>query len=315
MKSPDLLKKGDTVYLLNIARFGICNREFVRHTFTSWGLNVIWGKSITDKPHCQFSERAEVRLEDLQNAMNNPEIKAIFFLRGGYGTVQIMDDLDLTHFKMHPKWLVGYSDITFMHQLMQKSDFQSIHATMLSTWHQTSISDLTSIKELLFENQVKQEFLDVKSSEIVTIEGELIGGNLSIVHTQIGTLTDIETNGKILVLEDVFENLMSIERMLWALRRSGKFNNLKAILLGDFIIPIKDNETSNNMVYGIPEVNESNSQQAFHVMISEFFKNDSFPVISGLDVGHSLGRNRALKLGAKVRIQTESNRMTIEYLN
>jgi len=273
------------------------------------------GETISDTGYCQFSAHPEVRLRDLQKALDHPEVKAIFFLRGGYGTVQILDLLDFSNFESSPKWLVGFSDITFLHAHVNRNlAIETLHGAMLFGFGTASERDLQSLQQLLFGTQTEFAFDGLENHKIAAVKGQLVGGNLSILHSVIGTPSDIKTEDKILVLEDTFENLMSIERMLYAMKRSGKFDNLKGLLLGDFIIPIKDNETSNCMVPEFPTPDQQTIETAFRLMVLNFFKSYDFPIVFGLPAGHRSGRNVALRLGADVSLDISESQLSIHYL-
>ncbi|RZJ65928.1 MAG: LD-carboxypeptidase [Flavobacterium sp.] len=315
MQRPSHLQKGDTVYLLNIARKGVYDTDFVTSVFKDWGLNTIVGETISDSNFCQFSANPEIRLRDLQTALDSHEVKAVFFLRGGYGTVQILDKIDFSGFVEHPKWLVGFSDITYLHSHINRNfGIETIHGAMLFGWKTAGKSDLESMRNVLFGTRDSVVFDNLENHKTANVEGELVGGNLSILHTVIGTASDIDCDGKILIIEDTYENLMSIERMLYAMKRSGKFEKLKAILFGDFIIPLKDNETSNCMVAQIPEPNEGNIEQALRIMVLDFFKEYDFPVCFGLNVGHRADRNVALNFGRKINLEISKDSLEINYM-
>ncbi|RZJ72129.1 LD-carboxypeptidase [Flavobacterium sp.] len=314
MKRPKNLKKGDTVYLVNIARKGVYDTAFVTKTFADWGLETIIGETISEGSFCQFSASSQVRLRDFQTALDDDEVKAIFFLRGGYGTVQILDKLDFSKFVQNPKWLVGFSDITYLHSHINRNfGIETIHATMLFGFATAGQKDLESLRNILFDATRDFEFEQLENHKLSEVEGELIGGNLSILHTVIGTESDIKTDGKILFIEDVFENLMSIERMLYAMKRSGKFDRLKALLVGDFIIPIKDNETSNCMVAEFPQPDENTIQSAFRSMVLNFFSEYDFPIVFGLPIGHKPDRNIALHFGRQARLEMSKTALRITY--
>jgi muramoyltetrapeptide carboxypeptidase len=315
MIQPPKLKAGDTVYLLNISRKGVMEMDFISQTLESWGLQTRIGATITDIGCCQFAASEEVRLLDMQMALDAAEIKAIFFCRGGYGAVQILDKLDFSAFLKQPKWLIGFSDITYLHAHINRNfGIETLHAAMLFGWHTAGKADLESLREALFGTNNTLAFGNLENHKISEVEGELIGGNLSILHTVIGTVSDIDTEGKILVVEDVFENLTSIERMLYALKRSGKFEKIKAVLFGDFSIPIKNNEKSNNMVSEIPVPDENTIEAAFRLMVLHFFKEYDFPLCFGLPVGHVAGRNVALVFGSKVKLEMGHGDLKLNYV-
>lgn len=312
---PPFLKNGDSVFLLNISRKGIFNIDFVTQTILNWGLNPIVGNTLTGNGFCQFAADRQTRLDELQNALNNPDIKAIFFCRGGYGAVQLIDELDFSTFAKQPKWLIGYSDITYLHNhIHQNFSLQTIHGPMLFGFEKERQENLTLLQKCLFGQTQHISFSNCSNYKTNNVSGKLVGGNLSILHTCIGTPSDIDTDGKILIIEDVNENLMSVERMLYALKRSGKLNKLEAMLLGDFIIPIKDNETSNNIVAEIPNPSEENVHDAFKKMVLNVLSEYNFPICFGLPVGHIIGRNIPLLLGANVHLQINNNSIALTYI-
>lgn len=313
MIRPASLQKNDRVFVLNTSRKGEFESDYIVSTLERWGLQVVLGESVSHTGDCQFSAPMEVRVTDLQRALDDSSIKALFFCRGGYGLVQLIDALSFDQFLKHPKWLIGYSDITYLHAHVHSLGVMSLHASMLMAYRQCAPSDLDALVAILFNGKRKFVCHGLEVHRPAAVTGPLIGGNLSILHTVIGTPSDMDYAGKILLLEDVFENLMSIERMLYALKRSGKFNNLKALLLGDFVIPVKDNDTSNSIVPEIPAPDEQTIQQAFRIMVLRFFKDADFPIVFGLPVGHVTGRNLPVILGATVYLNLRPDRIDLEY--
>ncbi len=313
MIKPPSLKKNDRVFVLNTSRKGVFEFDYVVSLLESWGLRVIVGQSVNHPGDCQFAAPFGVRLADLQQALDDSSIKAVFFCRGGYGLVQLLDAVSFEQFSKNPKWLIGYSDITYLHAHVHSLGIMSLHASMVMSYRQCSPSDMQSLTNILFGTVDSFVATELKVHRPASVTGTLIGGNLSILHTVIGTASDMDYSGKILLIEDVFENLMSIERMLYALKRSGKLSGLNALLLGDFIIPIKDNETSNSIIAEIPEPDEHSIQQAFRLMVLRFFKDATFPIVFGFPVGHVAGRNLPVILGATVHLEMDHDRLELRY--
>lgn len=311
---PPFLKNGDSVFLLNISRKGEVDIGFVTKKIQSWGLNPLIGNTIRSNGFCQFAADKQTRLEELQFALNDPDIKAIFFCRGGYGAVQLIDEIDFSIFTKHPKWLIGYSDITYLHSHLHHQFLaQTIHGPMLFGFNKETPENLEALKKCLF-GQIKHiAFTNCTTYKTNNVSGILVGGNLSILHTCIGTPSDIDTDGKILIIEDVNENLMSIERMLYALKRSGKLDKLQALLLGDFVIPIKDNETSNNIVAEMPNPTEKNIQEALHKMVLNLLSEYNYPICFDLPFGHIIGRNTSLIFGTNVQLQINKTSLELTY--
>lgn len=313
MIRPPLLQKDDRVFVLNTSRKGAFESEYIVTTLESWGLQVIIGESVLHPGDCQFAAPLEIRLADLQRALDDTSIKALFFCRGGYGLVQLLDALSFEQFLMKPKWLIGYSDITYLHAHLHSLGIMSLHASMLMAYRHCAPSDLIALTDILCKGKRQFACHGLQVHRPAPVAGTLMGGNLSILHTVIGTPSDFDYSGKILLIEDVFENLMSIERMLYALKRAGKFKNLKALLLGDFVIPIKDNETSNSIVSEIPEPDEHSVQQAFRMMVLRFFKDADFPIVFRLPIGHVPGRNLPVVLGATVDLEMNGDSLKLSY--
>lgn len=186
-----------------------------------------------------FSASDIDRLTDLQEAIDNPEIKALLCSRGGYGVTRIIDKLDLSKLMVSPKWIIGFSDITALHLALNKVNIPSIHGPMIK-----HISEDETSASRLFNFLTKAE-LDYKlpsnSFNILgKTSGEIVGGNLSLVLESLGTPTQIETKGKILFLEEIGEPLYRIDRMLNQLERAGLFDGIKGLIVGQFtdIIPM-----------------------------------------------------------------------------
>ncbi|UII22764.1 S66 peptidase family protein [Fulvivirga ligni] len=208
--------------------------ELSFEVLTEWGLNVVKSSSLFHQDG-YFGGTDEERLTELQSFLDDPSIKAIFCARGGYGMTRIVDDLDFTKFMEHPKWIVGFSDITALHLALDKVGFESIHGLMPVQFSYSGVEEsLASLRALLFEERT--EYLISPNDH--NIEGEvsakIIGGNLSLLAESLGTNTEINTDGKILFIEEIDEYLYKVDRMLMQLKRSGKFNNLAGVMLGDF---------------------------------------------------------------------------------
>lgn len=313
MIKPTPLRQNDQVYILNTSRKGVFEADFIVAILRRWGLNPVIGHSALHSGDCQFAAPLEVRFRDLQEALDNPLIKAVFFCRGGYGLVQLLDRLSFDGFLQHPKWLIGYSDITYLHSHLHSLGVMSVHASMLMAYRSCAPQDMAALTDILFHRKQQFTFTGLEIDRPDTVSGVLIGGNLSILHTVIGTASDVDMNDKILIIEDVFENLMSVERMLYALKRSGKFDNLKALLIGDFVIPLKDNEMSNSIVSDIPEPDETSIGTAFRLLVRKFFKDAAFPIAFGLPVGHVPGRNTPLILGSSVCLRMSTDTLELTY--
>jgi muramoyltetrapeptide carboxypeptidase len=247
--------------------------------------------------HYEFAGTNEQRLEDLQLALNDSECKVILCSRGGYGTVRLIDKLDFNEFLQSPKWIVGYSDITILHLAMQQKGFASIHGTMPPLFFDKNGNpneNLTSLMKVLAGNEIMYEFSADKKRTGKAV-GELIGGNLAIITSMLGTEFEIETEGRILFLEDIGEYLYRIDRMIHQLNLAGKLKNLAGLVIGDFT----DNKD-----------NDSPFGQSVEEIIWEAIKEYDFPVSFGLKAGHD-DVNWALPFGTKCELNVSDEKSTL----
>ncbi len=296
MKRPPLLKKGDKIGIISTAR-KISQEEIVPavKVFESWGLQVVKGKNLHQSFN-QFSGTDEQRRQDLQQMLNDPQIKAIICSRGGYGTARIIDDIDFSAFAENPKWISGYSDITALHSHIQRHyEVETLHATMpLNFPPDGSMNDsLRSLKNALFHGELEYELRDCEifnDNGFEQLSGILTGGNLSMLYSLIGSGSDIDVDGKILFIEDLDEYLYHVDRMMLSLRRSGKLTGIRALLVGWM------NDMNDNLV-------------PFGCDAQQIIRNNTagldFPVIFGIPAGH-LEPNLTLIMGRKIRIKREN---------
>jgi muramoyltetrapeptide carboxypeptidase len=190
----------------------------------------------------QFAGDDDFRASVLQEYLDRDDIDAIFCARGGYGTIRIIDKLDFTKFAKHPKWIVGFSDVTVLHAKMQQLGYQSIHGIMSKNFESDKREPMETLYEALtnpsFRLEREHSPLVNKSSNNVNsqmITGNMVvGGNLSVLYSMLGSDLFPDTDGKILFIEDVDEYLYHIDRMMMALKRAGKLAHLKALLVGAF---------------------------------------------------------------------------------
>lgn len=235
MIEPKLLKKGSKIALISTAR-KVSEQEmkYAISVFQSWGLEVVCGKNLYQTEN-QFAGSDVQRTEDLQWALDSPDIEAIICARGGYGTARIIDSIDFSAFKKNPKWVVGFSDVTVLHCHLQALGYCSIHGIMPILFENPKAEkSVLSLKEALFTGNVSYPE-NYKLPEV-----EIVGGNLSIIHNLIGTKSDLGTTGKILFLEDIDEHFYHIDRMINHLKRAHKLSNIKALVIGHFT-DLKDN--------------------------------------------------------------------------
>ncbi len=287
MEKPSNLQKGDKIAIISTAR-KISKAELhpAVDELNSWGLEVIFGENLFKDYH-QFSGTDEQRANDLQWALDDDEIKAVLCARGGYGTVKIIDKIDFSKFIQQPKWLIGYSDVTVLHNHINRNyGIQTLHATMPINFGTNTTEALESLKETLF-GASPVYFTDAHElNRIGEAEGELIGGNLSILYSLTGTKSQLDTKGKILFLEDLDEYLYHVDRMMMNLDRTGMFKGLKGLVIGGMT-----DMNDNAVPYGKTAIE----------IISETVAKYNYPVCFNFPAGH-LDDNRALIMGAKTKL-------------
>ena len=288
MKTPPYLQKGDSIAIVAPARSVIIEEMLPAITlFEEWGLKVVLGEHLFAVQN-QFAGTEEERAEDFQAMLDNDEIKAIICARGGYGVVRIIDLLRFDHFCEHPKWIVGYSDVTVLHSHIHSCfDIETLHATMpINVYANPNYESSESLYDALFGKQLSYQIQTSTFSRVGEGKGELIGGNLSILYSLSATESDIDTTGKILFIEDLDEYLYHIDRMMLNLKRSGKLSHLAGLIIGG-LTEMRDN----TIPFG------SSAEEIITSAIAEY----DYPVCFGFPAGHG-DDNRALIFGREVSL-------------
>ncbi len=298
---PPNLKKGDTIMILSPAGrirdkssvdAGI---ELANH----WGLVVFFGNHMLSEDS-SFAGTDAQRIEDMQKALDDPSIKAIWASRGGYGAVRIVDDLDFSKFYEHPKWIIGYSDITVFHNKLHDLGFESIHGQMPLTLHlddPIQKKSILSLHDALFGKKLNYKLSSSKSNRLGESTGQVVGGNLSLVYSMLQSNTSLNMRGKVLFIEDVGEALYHIDRMMISLKRAGYFDNCKGLIVGNF--RLKKNE-GNKFGKTLEEI------------VLEAVEGTDFPVVFDFPAGH-IADNRALILGSYVDLKVTKKRTKITF--
>ena len=298
MKIPPSLQKGDTIALVATARKNIDdNLKPAIDLLHSWGLEVVIGSSI-GLDNNQLAGTDEQRAADFQQQMDNPNIKAIWCVRGGYGTVRMIDLLDFTKFKQNPKWIVGFSDVTVIHSYVNKLKIATIHGAMPITVGKASAESIESLRKSLFGEKLEYETSFSPANRLGNAKGEIVGGNLSILYSLMGSNAQIDCKGKILFIEDLDEYLYHIDRMMMSLKRCGCFDGLNGLIVGT-MTKMKDNE--------IPWGKNANQ------IVEDVTKGYSFPIFYNFPAGH-FRDNRALIFGKQVSLElnTTTSKLTFE---
>jgi len=299
MITPPYLVQGDAVGIVSTAR-KISSEEltFFLNLLKSWGLKPVLGETI-NADDSQYAGTDALRSADFQNMLDNPEIKAIWCARGGYGTVRMVDALDFSAFRKQPKWVIGYSDVTVLHSHIHSFGIETIHANMAMEMDFKTSATKESAKQVLFG----KEYSVVYSSEEKTqnrlgiAQGVLVGGNLSLLYSLIGSPSDLVTKNKILFIEDLDEYLYHMDRMMQNLKRNGLLKGLKGLIVGG-ISDMNDN--------AIPFGKTSKEIVAEAVSIYDF------PVCFDFPAGHILD-NRALILGREVSLEVSENSVSLRF--
>ncbi len=294
MRKPEALKAGDKVGLICTARkVSTEDLSAFYKTMEEWSLNVVNGKTIGAVDN-QYGGDDSLRIKDLQLMLNDPEIKAVFCARGGYGTVRIIDHVNFTRFLQDPKWFVGYSDITVLHAFLQeKLAMCSVHGIMPFEFGTASEENLSSLKNALFGNTNTYTFKAHPLNRGALMEGKLMGGNLSVLYSINGTVAGFNPGGKILFLEDLDEYLYHIDRMMMQLKRSGKLEVLDGLLVGGM-----SDMHDNTVPFG------KNAEEIIYDAVKEY----DFPVVFNFPAGHGK-QNLGFHLGAKISIKRDGDQM------
>jgi len=292
---PKKLKVGDKIGIISTAR-KITIEELIPaiKTLESWGLQVVLGTNLFEEDD-QFSGTVEQRTADLQSMIDENSIKAILCARGGYGTVQIIDSINFTNFKKNSKWIVGYSDVTVLHSHLNNLGIASLHATMPVNFQSNTKESLTSLKNSLFGNLNSIACRSHPFNKFGKIEGNIVGGNLSILYSLLGSQSDINTAGKILFIEDLDEYLYHIDRMMLALKRNGMLGELKGLIIGGM-----SDMNDNSIPFG----------KTAEQIILEYTKGYDFPICFGFPSGH-LSDNRCLRLGINSVLEVNKNYVSL----
>lgn len=293
------LQPGDKIAIISTARkVSFAEMEPAIAILNSWGLEVMLGQTIGAEHH-QFAGPDALRRADLQHMLDNPEIKAILCARGGYGTSRLLDEVDFSQFRQNPKWLIGFSDVTALHAHLYTLGFESLHAIMPILFaREGSENAIESLRRILFGEPISYTTALHPFNRLGIGTGDLVGGNLSILHTIIGTCSDFDYAGKILFLEDLDEYLYHIDRMLVHLDRCGKLENLAGLVIGQ-MSDMKDN--------AIPF-----GQTAYEI-IQEHTAKYQYPVCFGFPVGHE-PQNLALICGRKAKLEVTQEGSFLQYV-
>ncbi|HXI00828.1 MAG TPA: LD-carboxypeptidase [Sphingobacteriaceae bacterium] len=297
MNTPPYLKKGDTVAITCPAKYLPGDINQAVKLLESWGLTVLLGETVTARCN-QYAGNDELRLKDFQGFLNDKNVKAIFAARGGYGTIRIIDKLNFSEYTAHPKWIIGFSDITVLHSHIHANyGIQTIHGQMPLTIPDSTKPALETLRKALFGEQFNYEYSCELPNKPGTTEGILIGGNLTLIMMMSGSISEMDFTDKILFIEDVGEYYYSIDRMMWNLKRSGQLAKLKGLIVGAFT-ELKDYDTP----FG----------KSAEEIILEHVTEYNYPVCFNFPAGH-IDDNKVLIFGKEATLVVDAFQVSIGY--
>jgi len=299
MVFPPLLKPGDKIGIVAPARkISELQLEPAISVFESWSLDTTLSKNIFSTSHSYLAGSDKERIEDLQNMIDDPEIKAIFCARGGYGSTRIIDEIDFHPLKRNPKWLVGFSDVTAFHLRLFALGIASVHATMpIFYGRKESEESVESIRKILFEGKCTVEAQPSRYNRIGSVAAPVIGGNLSLIMDSLNTPSEPDLRNRILIVEEVDEYYYKLDRMFTQLRRSGKLRHLAALVIGH-MTDIKNSDLD----FG----------ETVEHIITHALREYEYPVAFSFPSGHE-EPNRAWIQGAEAQLHVSLQHVKLTY--
>ncbi|WP_442265192.1 S66 peptidase family protein [Tenacibaculum sp. ZS6-P6] len=288
--TPPYLKSGDTVAIIAPAGILKDREEVIKKAIillNNWELNVVLGNHVfTQSNH--FAGSDEERIQDFQKALDDPSIKAIWCARGGYGSVRIIDHLNFDQFLKQPKWIIGYSDVTVFHNHIHNLGVETLHAIMGTSMQDDIVvikESVETFRKAIFGEDLEYRLPSNQNNRVGVVTGQLVGGNLAILASMLGSKSQLNTTDKILFIEEIGEYEYAIDRMLFSLKRADYFKNVKGVIIGD-VSKVKENSTKWGM------------------SIEDLILNvlpENIPVLFGFPAGHEPD-NRALVMGRTIEL-------------
>lgn len=297
MIQPPALNPGDLIYITAPAKFMDPQAvSYAKKYLEQNGFKVLISKNCLGKHH-YFSGTDEERLLDFQFGIDHPDVRAILCARGGYGSIRLVDRINWANMLREPKWLIGFSDITVFHHRLNKLGVQSIHGSMPINFEKNTEAALISLINILQGSWPQFLLPAIISNKAGIATGNLIGGNLSIVYSMLGTEDQFDFEDSILFLEDVGEHYYQVERMIFALGKAGVFEKIKGLIIG-----------------GITELEDTDPPlgRSVEEIILEQLRFSNMPVIFNFPVGH-INDNRALVIGKHIKINVNENKTVVSY--
>lgn len=301
MIRPPFLQQGDRIGLVSPSRkINSSEVKAAVKILQRWGLEPVFGRHIFSS-HYQFAGNDEDRANDIQEFLDDINVKAILCTRGGYGSVRIIDQIDFSKFQIHPKWFIGYSDVTVFHNHIHSNfNIETIHGIMPINFPSDFTENLSvlSLKKALFGDLESYVCHDCRVLREGMAQAPLVGGNLSILYSLLGSKSDLDTHGKILFIEDLDEYLYHLDRMMMNLKRGDKLKGLKALIIGGM-----SDMNDNTIAFGSTAIE----------IIWDAVKDYDFPVIYNFSAGH-LDPNLALYMGREIQLIAKKNEIMLSFL-
>jgi len=297
MIQPPALNPGDLIYITAPAKLMDAQAvTYAKKYLEENGFKVLISKNCLGKHH-YFSGTDEERLSDLQFGIDHPEVRAILCARGGYGSIRILDRINWANVLLEPKWMIGFSDITVFHHRLQKLGIQSIHGTMPINFEKNTDEALKTLLGSITGNFTPFVLAPNKTNKTGLATGNLIGGNLSIIYSMLGTTDQYDFEDAILFLEDVGEHYYQVERMIFALGKAGVFEKIKGLIIG-----------------GMTELEDTDPPlgRSIEEIILEQLRFSNMPVLFNFPTGH-ITDNRALVIGKHIKISVKENETIVSY--
>ncbi|RLD24875.1 MAG: LD-carboxypeptidase [Bacteroidetes bacterium] len=295
---PRSLTKGDKIAIVSPSgRLQENSLDAAIKILTSWGLQVVLGKHVYDTNN-YFAGQDSHRIADLQEAFDEPSIAAVLCARGGYGVTRIMEKIELNSIKKTPKWVIGYSDITALHLRLENQGIAGIHGPMGTSFSDGKAhSAIESLRDLLFNKTSKISAMEPGVTPGL-ITAPITGGNLSLIVDSLGTPDEIDTQNKILFIEEIAEKTYKIDRMFQQLLRAGKLDKLAGLIIGHF-----------------SEIDEGSTPfgESWKEVITNIAQNYSYPLSFGFNIGHEPA-NYPVVIGGQYQLNVGPDMSTLEWI-
>lgn len=300
---PAYLQPGDTVGIMLLSSPVADSRsgaDSLIDIVKSWGVNVKLGKHLFKLDNPPFNVTDKERAEEFMDMVKDDNIKAIVFYRGGYGAIRTMEYMDFEEIKKHPKWIVGYSDVTTLHLALQRAGMESVHAAMLNSYWMTRRPDSAAItvSDALFGRLKSYHINPHPYNRCGEVEGKIVGGNMTLISIAEGTPYSLPMDDNpILFIEEVEESMNALDGMMQQLKKSGKLDKAKAVLVGS-MTRITDLEDPWNITP--------------LELIKRYTDELQVPVVFGFPAGHRRP-NYAMYLGREVKLSVREDGVDITF--